>query len=139
MISLPTPFSRRFSRPSPRHLPAPLWVAVVVVLLEALGFAVYGVIELFHLDSKRPEVALTAGIFFVLYAGFLVFFGWRLARAEAWARAPIVMAQLIQVAVALNYGGVAPLSVTFVVTAAVVLVGVFHRASIEAIESHESD
>lgn len=125
---------------SPRQRPPlPLLVAAAVVFVEALGFAVYGVVELLHIDSKRPEVGVTAGIFFVLYAVFLIFFGWRLVLLESWARAPLVMGQLIQVAVALSYGGVTPLALAFATTALVVLVGIFHPATIGAIESHGSD
>ncbi|QLQ11014.1 MAG: hypothetical protein HZY75_12410 [Nocardioidaceae bacterium] len=116
-----------------------LLLAVSVVVIEAVAFAVFGVIELLHLDTSRPEVALTSGLFFLLWAVFLMFFSWRLSRLESWARPPLVMAQLIQVAVAFSWGGLSWAVVALLISAVLVLVGIFHPASIAAIESAESD
>ena len=119
--------------------PTPLKVALGVVALEAVAFVVYGVLELLSLDSKRPEVSLTAGLFFLAYAAFLTFFAWRLARLESWARAPIVMGQLIHIPVALSFWGGDTKAVTVVLltSSLVTLGGIFHPASIEAIEAAE--
>lgn len=117
-------------------MPTPLKVALGVVAVEAVAFMVVGLLELFALDPKRPEVALTTGIFFLAYAAFLGFFTWRLARLESWARAPIVMGQLIQIPVALSYwgGGTKPVTVALLACSLVTLGGIFHPSSIKAIE-----
>jgi hypothetical protein len=121
------------------NLPTPLLVALVVVGLESVVLLVMGVLELVSLDTARPEVALTAGLFFLAYAAFLAFFTWRLARLESWARAPLVMGQLIQIPVGLSYwgGDTRFVTVALLAAAGVALVGIFHPASIAAIEAAE--
>jgi len=128
----PTPAARS-------KLPVPLLVALVVVGMESLVLLVMGILELVSLDTARPEVALTAGLFFLAYAAFLAFFTWRLARLESWARAPLVMGQLIQIPVGLSYwgGDTRFVTVALLAAAGVALVGIFHPASIAAIEAAE--
>ena len=119
-------------------LPRPLLVALAVVALEALAFLAYGVAELFSYDSERPEVALTSAVFFLVYAAFLGFFAWRLSRVDSWARAPLVMAQLIQVPVAISFwGGEVWTNVAagvLVASSLLVLGGIFHPRSIAVLE-----
>ncbi|HSV37344.1 MAG TPA: hypothetical protein VLI04_01170 [Nocardioidaceae bacterium] len=130
---------------TPPHLPrldAPptLTVAASAVGLEVIGYAVLGVVELAAFDSKRPEVALSTGLAFVLLAGFLGFCAWRLWRLDAWARAPIVMTQLIQVPVAFNFWGdgwTKVVTIVLLLVSAVVLVGIFHPRSLAAFEGDE--
>ena len=118
--------------------PLPLTLALAVVALEVLAFGAYGVVELAAFDSKRPEVALTSGAFFLAYAGFLTFFGWRLSQLESWARAPIVMCQLLQIPVAINFWGgetrTNVVSIALLVVSVAVLGGIFHPRSLAALE-----
>jgi len=109
--------------------------------LEGLVYGGLGVWELSVVDSDRPEVSVSTGIFFLLLAGFLGFCAWRLRALHAWARAPIVMVQLIQVPVAISFWGsgwTKGVSVAMLALSAVVLVGIFHPRSLAALEDADA-
>ncbi len=126
---------KRAKRPDP---PPPLTVAVSVVALEALGYGLFGLTEWAVTDRDNPVVGISTGLFFVLFAGFLGFCAWRLWRLQSWARAPIVMTQLIQVPVAVSFWGSGwtnSVTVGLVVLSLVTLAGIFHPESLEALET----
>jgi hypothetical protein len=80
--------------------------ACVVVGLEAAAALAFGVAELAQLDRARLTVGLTTAAFFFVYAGGLAAAARGLTRLRAWSRAPVVLAQLIQLGVAWSfYGG----------------------------------
>jgi hypothetical protein len=70
-----------------------------------------------------------------VYGGGLVAVAWFLLRLRSWARAPVVLAQLIQLGVAWSFrgGDSVAVAVALAVVAAVVLVGIFHPASLDAL------
>jgi hypothetical protein len=70
-----------------------------------------------------------------VYAGFLGLCAWRLLRLHSWARAPVVLAQLIQVMVGVSFlgGATTPVGVGLVLVGVLTLAGVFHPASIAAL------
>jgi hypothetical protein len=111
-------------------------VAASVVAVEATLLVGYGVVELFALSGQRVAMGVTTTLFFVLYGGALGACAWSLTRQRSWSRAPVVLAQLIQLGVAWSFRGGAslPVAVGLAVLAAVVLAGVFHPASIAALE-----
>lgn len=122
-------------------LPLPLRIALGVVLLEAVVYVVIGILEWAATDWDKPVVALTTGFFFVAFGAFLGFCVWRLALGEVWARAPIVMAQILQLPVALSFwdgsGWTAVVAIVLAVVSVVTLVGVFHPASLRALADDE--
>lgn len=119
-----------------RSTPPPaLIVGASLAAVEALVLVGYGVAELASVAGGRIAVALTTGVFFALYGGFLGWCAYALYRLHSWARSPVVLAQLIQIGVALSFWGGAtkPVAITLIAVAVVTLVGVLHPASVDAL------
>ena len=131
---LPGPDDHRDGR-----VPAPLTVAVSVVALEALLLVLFGLAELRSLSATKATMGLTTSLFFAVYGVGLGWCAWQLRRLEHWPRAPIVLAQLIQLGVAWSFrsGATAFVSAALTVLAVVVLAGVFHPASLRALAQQE--
>ena len=115
--------------------PRPLLLAAVVAGLEALALIVLGVLELANLSSVRLAMGVTTTIFFMGYGVALGACAWALTRLAGWSRAPVVLAQLIQLGVAWSFRGgeTTPVAVVLAILAVVVLVGIFHPASTAAL------
>ena len=92
-------------------------------------------LELFSLSSNRLTMGLTTAIFFATFGTLLMVCAWLVTRGQAWARGPILLAQLIGLGLAWNLrsGETTPIAVVLVVVAAVVLAGMLHPASVEAL------
>ena len=131
--SLPGP-----AAPRDGGVPAPLAAAAALVALEALALVVFGLAELRSLSTPRLVMGATTSLFFVACGAGLGWCGWQLYRLRSWARAPVVLAQLIQILVAWGFrgGSTSVVAVVLIVLAVAVLVGVFHPASIRAMEGH---
>ena len=121
--------------PARGGVPAPLVVAAALVAVEALLVVVQGVVELVAVSGERLAMGVTTTLFFFFYGAGLALCAWAVVRLRSWGRAPIVVAQLIQLAVAWSFlgGSTTPVAVGLAVLAAIVLVGVFHPASIDAL------
>ncbi|MET9022006.1 hypothetical protein ABZV93_18690 [Actinopolymorpha sp. NPDC004070] len=82
----------------PQRTPATLYVAAVVVVLEALGAVVAGgwlTVEAIITRTRGMGIAASAGVF-VLAAGVgLGFLAWGLLRGRRWSRGPVVAIQLL--------------------------------------------
>ena len=118
-------------------MPVPLLVAAALVALEGVALAAYSVAELFSVTGGRLVMAVTTAVFFLLYGGALVGCAWALRRLHSWARAPIVLAQLIQLFVGWGFrgAGTEAVAVVLVVVAVAVLVGIFHPRSLRALSA----
>mgnify|MGYP001765271228 CR=1 FL=1 len=117
-----------------QQIPWPLRLAVAVVALEATVMLVLAGLELFSLDTSRLVMGLTTAAFFAGYGAFLLLCAKGLVDRSSWARSPIVLAQLIQLGVAWSYWGSTPTySLALAAVALVVLAGIFHPASLEAL------
>ncbi len=110
-------------------------VAAVLTGLEALGFAGYGLALLPDLLGDRPEAGSTASLFFLAYAVFLGVCAWQLWRLRSWARAPVVLAQLIQVLVGADFWGgeTTAVALGLIGLAVAVLVALLHPRSTAAL------
>lgn len=119
----------------PPHNPLPLTVAVSLVLVEALVLGLLGVLELFALHDGRLTMGLTTAAFLLGYAAGLAWCAWRVAHRESWARSPVVLAQLLQLGVAWSFRQEPTtwVAVALAVVALLVLLGVFHPASLGAL------
>lgn len=118
--------------------PPPLTVAASVVGIEALAYAVVGITEWAVIDKDKPLVGLSTGLFFVAFSAFLGFCAWRIWLLHSWARAPIVMTQLIQIPVAISFWGgewTNAVTVVMLLLSAIVLAGIFHPQSLTALEN----
>jgi hypothetical protein len=116
--------------------PVPLVVAAALVGVEAVALVLLGVVEVGVLSSDRAAMGLTTAFFFVVYGAGLGACAWQLLRLRSWARAPVVLAQLIQLPVAWSFhgGSTTLVAVLLALAAVLVLVGVFHKASFEALD-----
>ncbi len=122
--------------PARPHPPVPLRLAATLAGLEAVLLIGYGIVLLASLHTERLAMGLTTPLFFLLYGAALGGCAWTLTRLHSWARAPLVLAQLIQLGLAWNSRGGAPLALTLALAlvAVLVLVGIFHPASMRALD-----
>jgi hypothetical protein len=125
----------------PAGNPAPLLVAASLVAVEGLLLLGYSVLELASTNADRVAVAATTSIFFLVYGAGLVLCAWGLTRRHSWARSPVVLAQLIQLGVAWSFWGgeTTAVAVTVGAVAVIALVGVFHPASLAALNPEQQD
>ena len=98
-----------------------------------------GIAQTPGMHGEKLAMNLTTALFFLLYGGFLAFCSWQLYRLRSWARAPVVLAQLIQILVGASFWGepTTAVAVTSVVLALLTLAGIFHPASLAALETAE--
>lgn len=127
-------------RPTPNR-PAPLVVAASLVVVEGLLLVVFAALEVANLDSDRVAMGATTSIFFLVYGVGLLLCAWSLVRGQSWARSPVVLTQLIGLGVAWSFrgGDTTGVAVAIAVVAALVLVGIFHPASLEALSDEDPD
>ncbi len=118
--------------------PAPLTVAASLVVVEAIVFAVLAVAELADFEPSKAVMGATTALFFLGYGAALALCGWAVWRLHSWGRAPIVVAQLLQLFVAWSFWGgeTTWVAVGAGVVALVVLAGIFHPQSLEALAEH---
>ena len=123
------------SAPSPGP-PPPLTVAASLTALEGLLLVLQGFTQVPGMHGEKLAMNVTTFLFFIVYGVFLVFAAWQLYRLHSWARAPVVLAQLIQILVGASFWGGATtiIAVLSVVLALIVLAGIFHPASLAALE-----
>src|SRR4029079_90815 len=95
----------------------------------------YAVVLAADIHSDRVAMGVTSAMFFGLLAGALITCAWYVVQGRTWARSPIVVTQVLALGLAWNFlgGGTTWISVVLAVVAAVVLVGLLHPASIEAL------
>jgi len=119
--------------------PGPLLAAAALVGAEGLALAGYGLAQLTALTASRATMGVTTTVFFVGYGVGLCACAWALRRRVSWARAPVVLAQLIQLGVAWSFrgGSTTPVAVLTAVLALLVLAGIFHPASLAALADDE--
>jgi hypothetical protein len=121
--------------PGPGRAPAALVVAAALVVVEAVLLVVYGVVLLTDIHAARLVMGATTSVFFVVYGVGLAGCAWALRGLRSWARAPIVLAQLIQLGVgwSLRGGSTTVAAVALIVLAVLVLAGLFAPASLRAL------
>ena len=78
------------ARPRP-----PLLVAAAVLALEAVAALVFAVLEVSHVDARRPVVGIGVGLIMLALAVLLGLLVRAVLRARRWSRSPSVMMQLI--------------------------------------------
>lgn len=115
--------------------PAPLTVAASLVVVEAILFVILAGAELADFESSKAVMGTTTALFFLAYGAGLALCGWAIWRLRSWGRAPIVVAQLIQLLVAWSFWGgeTTWIAIGAGLVALVVLAGIFHPQSLEAL------
>ena len=120
--------------------PTPLVVAAGLVAVEGLLLVGYAVLEALAVSTGRVTMGVTTATFFLAYGAGLLLCAWGLWRVRAWARGPVVLAQLIQLGVAWGFRGgqTTVVAVGLAAVALVVVAGVLHPASTRALVGGES-
>lgn len=121
-----------------RENPPPLVVASALVALQGVGLFVFAILELVNLSPERATMGLTTTAFFVVYGAALAACGWAMSRGNSWARSPVVLAQLIHLGVAWSFrgGDTTIVAIVLAIVSFIVLAGLVHPASIEALSDN---
>jgi hypothetical protein len=124
-----------------RTVPAPLVVAAGLAALEGLAVLAYGVLLAADIHADRVTMGVTSSLFFVLLGAALVACAWFVVRGRTWTRSPLVVVQIMGLGLAWNFlgGSTTWVSVALALVAVVVLVGLLHPDSIEALADHAPD
>ena len=118
-----------------RTQPSPLVVAASLVAVEGALLLAYGVLEAASVHSDRVAMGVTTALFFAALGAVLMACAWLVVRGRAWARSPIIVAQVMFLGLAWSFLGGATtwVSVVLALVAVVVLVGLLHPASVDAL------
>lgn len=116
-------------------VPAPLRVAAGLVFVEGLLTLGFGVAEATQTSSDRLAMGVSSAVFFVVCGVALGACSWGLYQARSWSRGPVLLAQLVLLGLAwgVRHSSLA-LTVGAVVPAVIVLAGLLHPQSIDAVE-----
>jgi hypothetical protein len=120
-------------------VPPPLTVAASLAAFEGIVLVIQGLTQVPGLHDEKLAMNATALLFFTVYGGFLLVCAWQLYRLHSWARAPVVLAQLIQILTGASFWGGATtvVAVASILVALVTLAGIFHPASLAALDSSD--
>ena len=121
--------------------PPPLVVAAGLAAVEGLLLVAYAVLEAAHTQADRAAMGITTSLFFAILGGLLAWCSWQVVHGRAWARSPIIVAQVMFLGLAYNFlgGSTTWVAVALGLVAAVVLVGLLHPASIAALAGDDPD
>jgi hypothetical protein len=118
----------------PEDNPPPLNVAASLVVLQGFVLVALAVLELANATSERMSMGVSTAIFFLVYGVALVACAWGLTRQEGWTRGPVLITQLIQLGLAWNLRDTPLVAVALAATAAAVLAGMLHPATLKAMQ-----
>jgi hypothetical protein len=123
---------------STRRVPV-LVVAAAAVALEAVSLLAVGASVVLGSERGRLVMDVTTTAFFLLYGCGLLLCARGLVLTRRWARAPVVLAQLIQALVAWSFfpGATRWVAILLAVTAAAVLVLVLSPAATRSLVEDE--
>ncbi len=115
-------------------------VAAGLVSVEGVLLLAYGVLEAANVTAERAAMGVTTAMFFAILGLLLVGCAWLVVRGHSWARSPIIVAQLMFLGLAWSFlgGSTTWVSVALAVVALIVLVGLLHPASIDALAEPDS-
>jgi hypothetical protein len=110
-------------------------VAAALVAVEGVLLLGYAVAEAAHIHQDRAAMGVTTAAFFVLLAGVLLGCAWLVTRGRSGARSPIIVAQVMFLGLAWSFrgGGTTWVSIALALVAVVVLGGLLHPASVDAL------
>lgn len=113
--------------------PAPLVVAASLAAVEAFVLLALAAIEVGSFSSLRGTMGATTAVFFVGSGVALLWCAWSVTRGHAWARSPLLLAQLIQLGLAWSFRDTLAVTLALAIVAIVVIAGLLHPASLEAL------
>ena len=123
--------------PAPRApVPPPLAVATSLVGVEGGIYLLLAVVQVSQARGEAMALAVTATLFFLFWGGGLLLCAWNLWRLASWARAPVVLAQLVQIMVGASFwgGSTTIVAVVAIAVGVLALAGIFHPQSLAALE-----
>lgn len=117
---------------------APLRTAAALVVVEGLLSIIFGVIEIASSHPDGAMVGVTGGLFFIAYGAALGACAWGMHTLRPWSRSPVLLSQLILIGLAWNVRTSSPaIASAALVVAVIVLAGVLHPRSIDALNREE--
>ncbi|MEX0429482.1 hypothetical protein AB3X52_17835 [Nocardioides sp. DS6] len=119
--------------------PVTIIVAAALAAAEAAALIVLAILQFVSLGDGGTGVAVAWAVFFLLCAVGLGWCARGLLLLDSWARAPIVLAQLIMLGLAWDGRHRVGLAIVLAVVAIAALVAVFHPASLNALENDDQD
>lgn len=124
-----------------RNRPVTLTLAAVLAGLEGLVALGFGVVEVGQVRLFRAVVGVGVALLMFGFAVLLLLAARALLRRRRWARAPVVVVQLILVPVGWSFRGgqTTWVAVTMIVVALLTLVTILHPRSTQALVPDESD
>lgn len=120
----------------PSETPAPLVVAAALTGIQGLVTAMLGIAEVVSVNHGRVVMGVTTALFFTAYGVALVVCAWGMNRRAPWSRGPVLFAQLVWLGIAWSFreGSTTLLAVGLAVVALLILAGLLHPASVQALE-----
>ena len=110
-----------------------------MVAAQAVVLLVCAILVLADTGGGLATMGITSAIFFLVCAGGLGLCAWALWGLQSWARAPIVLAQFIELGLAWDSRHAAPaLAIALAALAVVALGCVFHPRSIAALSAADN-
>ena len=119
--------------------PPPLTVAASLVAVEGVVLVALAALEVADLDADRRAMGLSTAAFFALYGVLLLVAGWGLRRRASWSRGPALITQLILLGLAWNVREHVAAAVAIVVVSLIVLAGVVHPDSMDALMGEDPE
>lgn len=118
-----------------RRRPAQLSAAAGLAALEGLAALAFGVLEIGEVRLFRAVVGVGVAFFMIGFAVLLLVAARALLRLRRWARAPVVVVQLILLPTGWGFRGgeTTSVAVAMIAVAVVTLVLVLHPASTRAL------
>ena len=113
--------------------------AASLAAVEGVCVLGYGVLLAADIHADRAAMGVTSALFFGVVGVVLVACAWFLSHGRTWARSPVVVAQLMLLGLAWSFlgGATSWVSVVLAVVALVVLGGLLHPASIDALSDRD--
>ena len=115
--------------------PPPLTVAASLVAIQGVVLLGVAAVELASIQADRRAVAISVAVFLGGYGVALLACAAALVRRVSWVRGPVLLTQLVQLGIAWNLRDFWPVAVPVAVAAVVVLAGMLHPASVDALAS----
>ncbi len=114
--------------------PPPLTAAASLVAIQAVVLLILAVLETANLSDERRSLGLSTTVFFAAYGVVLLAAAWGLHRRASWSRGPVLITQLIMLGLAWNLREHVLVALALLVCALIVLAGMLHPDTIEALD-----
>ena len=109
-------------------------MAASIVAVQGVVLLILAVLEMASVDADRRSVAFSTAGFFAAYGVVLLAAGWALHRRSGWSRGPVLLTQLIFLGLAWTMREHVAVAIALAICAAIVLAGVLHPDSVEALD-----